>query len=468
LEPILTEVRFIAAAGAIGSGVHEPSLAKALELNPHFIAADAGTTDAGPFALGKGVAGFSREAVLRDMDVVVRLAKQAGVPALIGSAGTAGADVHVDWLMDIVREIAGRHRLSLKVAVIKSEQSKAYLRELLADGRIRALDPAPPIDAAIIDGSERIVGMMGVEPLQAALEAGVDLVIAGRCSDPALYAALPIMLGLPPGLAWHAGKVAECGTLACETGGKGVIVGVIRPDEALIWPVGEGLRCTPLSVASHSLYENADPYRHSECSGVLDLSETTFEAVDEKTVRIRGSQFHPTQTKTVKLEGAECVGYQSVTIGGVRDPFIIRQLDDWLGKIQGYVHASLPSVLPKGMTRDDYSLIFHVYGRNAVMGSLEPNPEHLPQEVGIVVEATAATQALATMIVKQCRQPLLHAPIPEWKGAITGFACLHNPAELERGAVYRFNLNHVAVPDRLEDMFRTSFETIDGAAACAA
>ena len=464
----MNEVRFVAASGAIGSGVHEPSLEKALELQPHFIAADAGTTDAGPFALGAGLTAFSRDAVLRDMDVVVRLAKRADIPALIGSAGTAGADVHVDWLMDIVREIAARHALSLKVAVIKSEQSKDYLQQLLADGRIRPLDPAPPISASIIDGSSRIVGMMGVEPLQAALEAGVDLVIAGRCSDPALYAALPIMHGLPAGLAWHAGKVAECGTLACETHGKGVIMAAIRPDEALIWPVGEGLRCTPLSVASHSLYENADPYRHAECSGLLDLSLTKFEAVDERTVRIRGSQFHVTETKTVKLEGAELAGYQSVMIGGVRDPFIIRQLDDWLGKIKGYINAGLPSLLPPGMTQDDYSLVFHVYGRNAVMGSLEPNPDHLPQEVGIVVEATAPTQELATRIVKHCRQPLLHAPIPEWKGAITGFACLHNPAEIERGAVYRFNLNHVAVPDRLEDMFRTSFETIDGAAACAA
>jgi len=40
--------------------------------------------------------------------------------------------------------------------------------------------------------------MMGVEPLQTALDAGADFVLAGRCSDPALFAALPILRGFPP------------------------------------------------------------------------------------------------------------------------------------------------------------------------------------------------------------------------------------------------------------------------------
>ena len=270
----MDEIRYVAASGAIGAGVHEPSLMRALELKPHFIASDAGTTDAGPFALGSGKTAFSREAVLRDTDIILRAARKASIPVLIGSVGTAGADEHVDWMLDIVREIARNRSLSLRVAAIRSEQDKAYLHKLNAEGRILALDPAPPFDDRTIDRSSHIVAMMGVEPLQTALEAGADLVIAGRCSDPALYAALPIMRGFPPGLAWHAGKVAECGTLACETMGKGVIFATIRQFEAIIRPVGKGLRCTPQSIAAHSLYENADPYLHKECSGTLDLTRS--------------------------------------------------------------------------------------------------------------------------------------------------------------------------------------------------
>lgn len=186
----------------------------------------------------------------------------------------------------------------------------------------------------------------------------------------------------------------------------------------------------------------------------------TYEQVDDISVRVRGSAFRE-KPFTVKLEGAEPLGFQSIMIGGVRDPYIIRQLDDWLGKITAYVNQSVARVLNGEVGPDDYKLLFHVYGKNAIMGDLEPktNPAH---EVCIVTEVTAHTQELATQILKLCRQPLLHAPIPEWKGAITGFACLHNPAEIERGPLWRFNLNHVAQPDDWREMFRFEIVEIGG------
>jgi hypothetical protein len=263
------------------------------------------------------------------------------------------------------------------------------------------------------------------------------------------------MKGFPAGLAWHAGKVLECGTMVCETTGRGVVLGAIRPDHLIVRPFGRNLRCTPQSVAAHSLYENADPYLHKECSGTLDLRRCEFAAEDDVSVRVTGSNFIAADAYTVKLEGAKLVGYQSIIIGGVRDPFIIRQLDEWLGTIRTYIAALARRLL--GLEAEEYSINFHVYGRDAVMGSLEPMRDALPHEVGIVLEATAASQALATKVAEISRQPLLHAPIPEWKGAITGFACLHNPAHIDRGPVYRFNMNHVALPDRYEDMFRTKF-----------
>jgi len=180
--------------------------------------------------------------------------KRAGIPVLIGSAGTAGGDVHVNWTLDIAREVATENDLAIRTAVIYSEQDKSYLKTLLRENRIRPLEPAPQVDEATIDRSARIVGMMGVEPLQRALEGGADFVLAGRCSDSALYAALPILRGFPEGLAWHAGKVSECGTMAAETMGKGVIFGTIRRDHFTIRPFGPGLRCNPAERGgSHSV-----------------------------------------------------------------------------------------------------------------------------------------------------------------------------------------------------------------------
>lgn len=92
------------------------------------------------------------------------------------------------------------------------------------------------------------------------------------------------MRGFPAGLAWHAGKVMECGTLVCETAGKGVILGRVGQDYASIRAVGPGLRCTPQSVAAHSLYENADPYLHKEASGTMDLTGSMFQAEEDGSV----------------------------------------------------------------------------------------------------------------------------------------------------------------------------------------
>jgi hypothetical protein len=86
---------------------------------------------------------------------------------------------------------------------------------------------------------------------------------------------------------------------------------------------------------------------------------------------------------------------------------------------------------------------------------MEPERTAVPHEVGIVVEATADTQIIATKIAQLARQPFLHHGVPEWMGGITSFACLHNPAHIERGPVYRFNLNHVAIPHTQMEMFRT-------------
>jgi hypothetical protein len=455
------QIRFIAPVGSVGGGISAVALEEALARPTDFIACDAGTTDAGPFSLGMGIAAFPREAVKRDLSLMLRAGRNANIPVIVGSAGTAGGDVHVDWVLEIVREIVVEQKLKLRAAVIYAEQDKAYLKRLLHQNRILPLDPAPPISDSIIDSSIRVVGMMGAEPLQQAISEGANFVLAGRSSDSALFAAIPLMQGFPPGLAWHAGKVSECGTLVCETLGKGVIFTTINQDEITVRPYGAGLRCTPQSVAAHSLYENSNPYLHRECSGTFDLTKATFEAIDDVTVRIRGSEFI-SEPYTVKLEGAALAGYQSVIVGGIRDPYIIRQLDSWLASVRSYIDESIFHVLGDEAGKSSYSLIFHTYGINAVMGCLEPDPNHIPHEVGIVLEATAPTQDIAHKIAQLSRQPLLHYPVKEWAGSITAFACLHNPAVIDRGPVYRFNLNHVAVPSTPVEMFRTHFMELGG------
>jgi Acyclic terpene utilisation family protein AtuA len=437
---------YVAASGALGSGVDRASLWAALDEHPAFIAADAGTTDAGAFALGSGETAFSRAAVKLDLGAVLEAGITAGIPVIIGSAGTAGADVHVDWVLEIAAEVAAELDGRVRTFAIYSEQRIDALRERLRAGRIRALRHAPELSADDIDRCERVVAMMGVEPLQAALARGAQLIVAGRCSDAALFAALPLQQGFPAGLAWHAGKVVECGTLACETMGPGVMVVTLREDSFSVRPIGEELRCTPQSVAAHSLYETANPFLFLEPSGTLDISNATYEAENATSVRVRGSEFHPADEYSVKLEGAELIGYRTMLVGGIRDPLILGQLGDWLEQIDAYTKASI--LRTTGITLDDdrYRVRFQVYGRDAVMGHLE-HAAFAGHEVGVVCTTLAPSQAEATEMARLYRQPLLHAPIPDWKGSITAFAYLHNPPWTELGPGYRFCLNHVLLLD---------------------
>src|ERR1700676_3909292 len=123
-EYLLNEIRYVAASGALGVGVDAEALDQSLDLRPHFIAADAGTTDAGRFALGSGPAALPRDAVKHDLTRVLVASRKANIPALIGSAGTAGGDPHVEWVLDIAREIAEENHLSLRTAGIRSEENR--------------------------------------------------------------------------------------------------------------------------------------------------------------------------------------------------------------------------------------------------------------------------------------------------------------------------------------------------------
>jgi hypothetical protein len=95
------KTRFISPIGSLGGGINGPALDEALAQAPYFIACDGGTTDAGPFSLGIGTPAFHREAVKRDLSLILRAGRKANIPVIIGSASTAGGDVHVERVLDI-------------------------------------------------------------------------------------------------------------------------------------------------------------------------------------------------------------------------------------------------------------------------------------------------------------------------------------------------------------------------------
>lgn len=457
----MNEVRVLSASGVCGSGFREESLEEAMGRKPHFIGCDGGSTDPGPYPLGAGVTSFPAVSIKRDLRLMLRAARKAGIPLLMGTAGTSGGEPHLAAVRKIVEDIAAEEGLKFPMAIIHSEQSKDYLKKRLREGRIKPLKPAPEFDEGVIDRAARIVGMMGEEPYLKALDNGAEVVIAGRSSDCAIFSGIPVRNGIPAGIAWHAAKILECGTASVEQRkSPDCLMATCRADHFDVEPLDPSLRCTPQSIASHSLYENADPYLHVESNGTIDLTEAQYKALDNRRVRVSGSGFIPAKTYTVKLEGSEKVGYQSIIIGGIRDPFIIRQIDDWLARLHERVHIRVAEIYGGKLARKDYFFNVRVYGKNGVMGALEPIKEINTHELCLLFEVTAPTQEIASAIASVTRHQALHLPIPEWSGLITGVACPYNPAYLERGAVYRFCVNHVVEPDDPYEMFPIEYVNV--------
>ena len=451
----MDEIRALAPTGMLGSGYAEKSLHKAMEWEPHFIACDAGSTDGGPDALATGKCHFPKSAVKRDIRLMLLAARRADIPLIIGSAGSGGGDLNLQWTLDILTEIAREDDLRFRLGVIRSEQDREYLKGKLAEGKIHALQPAPPINDEVINNSVHIVGMMGAEPIAKILEEGADVVLAGRSSDTSLFAAIPMARGFREGPVWHAAKTLECGA-ACAAIRRApdCMFATIRNDHFIVEPPGDELWCTPQSVASHTLYENADPFHLYEASGMLDTTDSRYEAVSDRAVKVSGSGWVPAKTYTVKLEGVELAGYQSVVIGGIRDPIIIRQVDSWLARLKERLAVRIQEAFG-GLEMDrDYSVFFRVYGRNGTMGPLEPSTT-LAHELCVIIEVTAPTEDLATSIADSCQHLAVHNPVPEWHGLITALAYPYSPAVLNRGPVHRFNLNHVVEPETPYEMFST-------------
>lgn len=455
----MKEIRVLSATGILGSGFREETLKRAMALKPDFIGADSGSTDPGPHYLGSGETLFSDSAYKRDLRLILLAARAAKIPAIIGSACTSGSDPQLERLVGIACEIAREEKLGFRLATIHSEQDKAYLKRKLREGKISPLANAPVLDEQVIDRSAHIVGMAGIEPFVAALEGGAEVVIAGRSSDTSIFSAMPVMRGINPATVWHAAKILECGA-ACVVLRKypDCMFATIRDDHFIVEPPNPEYRCDPASVASHNLYENSTPYELVEPSGVLNTCAAKYEALSDRAVKVSGSTFEPAQRYTIKLEGAELAGYQSIIIGSVRDPIILRQFDSWLAGLMQAARDRIAAVFGAGIA-SQYKFDVRVFGKNATMGPLESETA-IGHEVGLLFQVTAATQELATALIKSVSHIAVHYPVPEWTGLITSIAYPYSPAEIARGASYRFNMNHVVEPASPLEMFSIDYRKV--------
>ena len=153
----------------------------------------------------------------------------------------------------------------------------------------------------------------------------------------------------------------------------------------------------------------------------------------------------------MKLEGSGLIGYQSLAIAGIRDPEVLAEIDLWAKGLQALVASKARNLM--GLTEEDCRIEIRCYGWNAVLGDRDPDPTP-PREVGAMLLVTANDQATATKVVKLANPYLLHMPLPHQEH-LPSFAFMASPAEIERGPLYEFLLNHVVHLDSPRDLSRT-------------
>ena len=432
--------RILIPSGALGLGYDHAALKRGVEAKPDLIAIDGGSTDSGPFYLGKGVSKYARASTKAEWSGLIEARERADVPLVLGTAGTCGTGSMVDWMVDITLEILEETGLRARIAVLKSDQSTDSVCAALADNRISPLHPAPEVSPARIDACTNIVALAGAEQIGAALSTGADIVIAGRATDTAIISALPLMRGDHPGAAWHGAKVGECGALCAATRPQsGVLQLDVDDDGFTVAPLADGAWATPQSVLAHMLYENTDPFVLFEPGGKLDVTDARYEALGDGSVRVVGSKWIPSPAYTVKLEGARLSGHRCLLLALLRDERYVANSDRWCVEIaQRCVERVTEQI---GIALERFSIELRQIGRNATLGALESRGAD-PLEVGVLGIVTAPSPELAQEIGKMLNPFLLHHALTQQEEQPT-FAFPFSPAEIPAEPAYEFALNHI-------------------------
>ncbi|MFK5979845.1 MAG: acyclic terpene utilization AtuA family protein [Rhizobiaceae bacterium] len=448
-------IRVLIPSGALGLGYDKAALERAIEAKPDIIAIDGGSTDSGPSYLGRGVSKYSRASTKIEWKGLMQARADAGVPLVIGTAGTCGTDSAVDWLLKMTLEIADELGQNIKIAVLRSSQPAERVIDAMETGKLHPLAAAPEISRKRIGDFTNIVALAGAEQIASAIDTGADIIIAGRTTDTAIIAALPLMRGYHAGAAWHGAKIGECGALCATNPQSGVILIDYEGDAFTITPMADGANASPHTVSAHMLYENSDPFILYEPGGNLDVTEAQYVSVDQKSVRVTGAKWVPSERYTVKLEAARIAGYQAVLFVLLRNQHYVQNARQWADDIVERCCAKVCARLD--IASDLFSIELRVIGSDASFGKLETRHQ-TPTEVGVMGIVTAQSEDLAMEIGKILNPYLLHHPLTQEEEQPT-FAFPFSPAEINIGAVYEFCINHVMELDDPMDAF--TLETIE-------
>ena len=336
---------------------------------PDLICADLGSCDAA--CLGSGAAATARNVSTRPPPW------QSGhrVPAARGAPARRADD----------RRLGGRHRqeqrgrpvrrhrpgtrrantdcreFRLGISIRKSASD--YLRRRMRRRRGRGARGRPRSILATRH-HRAVVAMAGVHPYIELLDQGADIIIGGRSSDARLRRAGDHS-GFPAGLAYFSGKVLECASFCAEPyGGKESVLGEITMDDFKVTAMLPEQRCTVASVAGQPCTSAPIPYYEYFPGGHARHERVPLRACDERTTRITGPKY-VRRRRCAPSSKARARSASALSVwSGCAIPYTIEQYR------QG--HRLGPRTGSRALRHAGYELHYTVYGRDGILGELEP------------------------------------------------------------------------------------------------
>ena len=252
--------------------------------------------------LKKPELGYATDFVSVAMKAVLKDVVKQGIRVVSNAGG-----VNPQGCADALAALAAEQGVSLKIAVVSGDDVSPLLPELRASQPpVRELQSGAPLPERVLSAN----AYQGARPVQAALDAGAQVVITGRCVDSA------VTLGvLMHEFQWQpgdhdllaagslAGHIIECGCQA--TGGLhtdwdtvpdwpniGYPIVECSADGSFVVtkPAGTGGKLTPAVVGEQMLYEIGDPAAYLLPDVVADFTQVRIEQAGEHRVRVHGAR----------------------------------------------------------------------------------------------------------------------------------------------------------------------------------
>jgi hypothetical protein len=333
---------------------------------------------------------------------------------------TNAGGMNVPAAAEAVAQVAREAKRKCRIAVLTGDDLLDKLEDLQKQGI-----PLTNMDtgADLADIRRKVVNAnvyYGHRPLREALEAGADVVLAGRCSDPAMFAA---PLAYEFGWAhddWHnlgralaAGHLLECGGQGSggnfDYGWKnvpgldnlGYPIAELTEDTLHITKTSTsgGMVC-PQSVKEQFLYEIHDPASYITPDGIADFSRASVLQDGDNRVKVQGVTGRAAPD-TLKL----CLGYSA----------------GW--RIVGYFPYSWPDAVAKAKKTEEIlrsilnkrklkatAMRFDLLGINALHLDTATAPKEEPNEVVLRVAIRTEDKAEAMKLAPEIAPFNLNGP----------------------------------------------------------